>query len=214
MRSRLAVLVSGSGSNLKALIEFLDRAGERASCEVAIVLSNRADAPALDVAREHGIPARSFAATGHGEELDDLLRESRIDLVVLAGYLKKIPASVVAAYSGRILNVHPGRLPAHGGPGMYGMRVHEAVIAAGERETGVTVHLVNDEYDRGPIVAQWRIPVRPDDDANSLALRVLEMEHIIFPRIVDLVAALQQNPGGDTGTRGSRERAESAEAAH
>ena len=192
MRSRLAVLATGRGSNLKALIEFLERSGEQASCEIAVVLSNKTDAPALDLAREHGLPAGSYAATGDGRELFEILQERRIDLVVLAGYLKKIPANVVAAYSGRILNVHPGLLPAHGGPGMYGARVHEAVIAAGERETGVTVHLVNDEYDRGPIIAQWRIPVQPVDDAQSLGHRVLEVEHIVYPRVIDLVASLHR----------------------
>jgi phosphoribosylglycinamide formyltransferase 1 len=192
MRARIAVLASGRGSNLQAILDYLDRASSHASYEVAVVISNRADAPALDLARSHGISARFIDADASGATLFATLAEHRIDIVALAGYLKRIPASVVAEYSGRMLNIHPALLPAHGGAGMYGARIHEAVIAAGDRETGATVHLVNDEYDRGPIVAQWRIPVLAGDDAHSLALRVLKVEHILYPRAIDIVAALHQ----------------------
>ena len=122
----------------------------------------------------------------------ELLRKSRIDLVVLAGYLKRIPPKVIREYAGRIINIHPALLPAFGGEGMYGARVHEAVIASGTKETGVTVHLLDDEYDRGPIVAQWRVPVEPSDTADSLAARVLNVEHVVYPRVVEMVAILQQ----------------------
>lgn len=193
MRSRVAVLASGRGSNLLALIEFLRHSGELAACEIALVLSNRADAPVLRVAGAHGIPSKAFNAEDDGSELEGFLENDRIDLIVLAGYLKKIPSRVTRAYQSKILNIHPGLLPAFGGSGMYGARVHEAVLAAGEKETGVTVHLVDDEYDRGPIVAQWRIPIRAGEDAESLGKRVLEVEHAVYPRIVDMVAALTQS---------------------
>jgi len=99
---------------------------------------------------------------------------------------------VIREYAGRIINIHPALLPAFGGEGMYGARVHEAVIASGTKETGVTVHLLDDEYDRGPIVAQWRVPVEPSDTADSLAARVLNVEHVVYPRVVEMVAILQQ----------------------
>src|SRR6266542_5557936 len=192
MRSSIAVLASGRGSNLKALIDCFSRLGDAASGEIVVVLSNKADAPALDVARTAGIPAKAFALDDDGRSLGKQLEDARADLIVLAGYIKKIPATVVARYAGRIINIHPGLLPKHGGPGMYGSRVHEAVIAAGDRESGVTVHLVDDEYDRGPIIAQWRIPVHDSDTAESLAARVLRVEHAMYPRVVDLVASLAQ----------------------
>ena len=192
MRSRIAVLVSGRGSNLKALIDFLAKSGDGASCEIAAVLSSKSDAPALDFARRSGIPAESFSADDDGSELSALLDRFRVELIVLSGYLKKVPPGAVAKYAGRIVNVHPGLLPSRGGAGMYGAKVHEAVIAAGDRESGVTVHLVDDEYDRGPIVAQWRVPVNAGDDAESLGRRVLRAEHVLYPRVIDLVAALLQ----------------------
>ena len=111
---------------------------------------------------------------------------------VLAGYLKRVQSKVISEYAGRIVNIHPALLPAFGGEGMYGARVHEAVIESGAKESGATVHLVDDEYDRGPIVAQWRIPVEPSDTATSLAARVLNVEHIVYPRAIEMIALLQQ----------------------
>jgi phosphoribosylglycinamide formyltransferase-1 len=191
MRCKIAVLASGRGSNLLALIEFLTTCGSSASGEIAVVLANTPQAPALQVAAANGIRAEAFNASDDGAELGTLLAKYQVDLVVLAGYLKKIPASVVKAFPRKILNIHPALLPSHGGPGMYGARVHEAVIASGDGETGVTVHLVDDEYDRGAVVAQWRIPVRAGESAEALAKRVLEVEHAVYPRVVDMVASLQ-----------------------
>jgi len=105
--------------------------------------------------------------------------------------LKRIPPAVIREYAGRILNIHPALLPAFGGEGMYGARVHEAVIASGAKESGVTVHLVDDEYDRGAIVAQWRIPVDRSDTPDTLAARVLAVEHVVYPRVIEMVAVLQ-----------------------
>lgn len=193
MPSRLAVLASGRGSNLQAIIDHFHDLGREATARIVLVASNRADSPALLRAATASIDIARFNAADEGEELLSLLRKFRIDLVILAGYLKRIPPSVIAAFSGRILNIHPALLPAFGGEGMYGARVHEAVLAAGATQTGVTVHLVDNDYDRGPIVAQWIVPVLPGDDADSLAARVLEVEHIVFPRAVEMVAALHQH---------------------
>jgi len=192
MPSRIAVLASGRGSNLQAIIEHFDNLARERIAKVALVASNRADSPALIRAATASIDIAHFDAANDGSQLLDLLRKSRIDLVVLAGYLKRIPAKVIREYAGRIMNIHPALLPAFGGEGMYGARVHEAVIASGVKESGVTVHLVDDEYDRGPIVAQWRVPVEPLDTPDSLASRVLAVEHVVYPRAVEIVAILQQ----------------------
>ncbi len=192
MPSRLAVLASGRGSNLQAIIEHFESLARERVARVVLVASNRADAPALVRGATSSIDIASFDATDDGSQLLELLRKFRIDLVVLAGYLKRIPSSVIQEYTGRIINIHPALLPDFGGEGMYGARVHEAVIASGAKESGVTVHMVDDDYDRGPIVAQWRIPVDKSDTAESLAARVLAVEHIVYPRVVEMVALLQQ----------------------
>jgi len=192
MPSRLAVLASGRGSNLQAIIDHFENLARERVAKVVLVASNRADSPALLRAATASIDTASFNPNDDGSELLALLQKFRIDLVVLAGYLKRIPPMVIAEYAGRIINIHPALLPAFGGEGMYGARVHEAVIASGATETGVTVHLVDDEYDRGPILAQWRVRVDKSDTAESLAARVLNVEHVVYPRVVEMVAILQQ----------------------
>ncbi|MFQ5530180.1 MAG: phosphoribosylglycinamide formyltransferase [Gemmatimonadota bacterium] len=186
---RVAVLVSGSGSNLQALIDrFADPAAEP-RVEVCLVISSRSDNLALERARDAGIRCSVLPQESPDEWLAAELDSSEAQLVVLAGYMRLVPAGVVAAWRGRILNVHPALLPAFGGRGMYGRRVHEAVLKAGVGVTGVTVHLVDEEYDRGPVVAQWPVPVHVDDDADRLAARVLEVEHRLLPAVVAAVAA-------------------------
>jgi phosphoribosylglycinamide formyltransferase 1 len=192
MPSRLAVLASGRGSNLQAIIDHFDNLARERIARVVLVASNRPDSPALIRAATASIDIAPFTADDDGSELLNLLREFRIDLVVLAGYLKRIPPKVIREYAGRIMNIHPALLPAFGGEGMYGARVHEAVIASGAEETGVTVHIVDDEYDRGPIIAQWRVRVDKSDTAEILAARVLNVEHVVYPRAVEMVAILQQ----------------------
>jgi phosphoribosylglycinamide formyltransferase/phosphoribosylglycinamide formyltransferase-1 len=192
MPSRLAVLASGRGSNLQAIIAHFDSLARERVANVALVASNRADSPALLLAETASIDIAHFNANDDGSELLDLLHRYRIDLVVLAGYLKRIPPRVILEYAGRIMNIHPALLPAFGGEGMYGARVHEAVIASGAEETGVTVHLVDDDYDRGQIIAQWRVRVDKSDTPESLAARVLNVEHVVYPRAVEMVAILQQ----------------------
>jgi phosphoribosylglycinamide formyltransferase-1 len=188
MRTRIAVLASGDGSNLRAILDHFADLGDAACGEVAIVLSNRAGAGALDRARAAGVDSAVFDPRSE-DDLSRILTGRDIQLVVLAGYLRLVPPSVIARYRGRVVNVHPGPLPRFGGPGMYGVRVHEAVIAAGMRETAVTVHLVTEQYDEGPPLATWPVPVLEDDTPSVLAARVLRVEHIVFPRIIDALAA-------------------------
>jgi phosphoribosylglycinamide formyltransferase 1 len=192
MPSRLAVLASGRGSNLQAILDHFDSISRESVAKVVLVASNRRDAPALVRAATASIDIAHFDPSDDGHELLELLKKFRVDIVVLAGYLKRIPPLVIRAFAGRILNIHPALLPAFGGEGMYGARVHEAVLAAGERETGVSVHLVDDDYDRGPVIAQWRIPVGASETPDSLAARVLEVEHVVYPRAIEMVVLLNQ----------------------
>ena len=188
---RIAVLASGAGSNLESILAYLESLGRDAPAQVGLVASDRPQAGALQKARDRQITGAVLleAADPSNRELGELLAFHRIDLVVLAGYLRLVPASVVDAFTERMVNIHPALLPAHGGPGMYGMRVHQAVIDARERVSGATVHFVTHEYDRGPIIAQWPVAVLPADDARSLAARVLTVEHALYPRVIAALAA-------------------------
>jgi phosphoribosylglycinamide formyltransferase-1 len=186
MPMHVAVAVSGRGTNLEALLHAL---GPGAPARVVLVLSNRADAPALDRAAGRGIATVTLRDHADGGEWLSALERHGADLLVLAGYLKLVPAEVIDRYRGRILNVHPALLPAFGGLGMYGRRVHEAVLASGARESGATVHLVDEVYDRGAILGQARVPVLPGDDPETLAARVLEAEHRLLPAAVLAAAA-------------------------
>jgi phosphoribosylglycinamide formyltransferase-1 len=186
MTMRIAVAISGRGSNLEALFQALPRG---ASAEIVLVVSDR-DAAGLEHARRRGVPAEVLSDSGDASEWLKLLQTWRAELLVLAGYLKLIPARVIAAYRGRIINTHPALLPAFGGKGMYGDRVHRAVLASGAKETGVTVHLVDEVYDHGEVLAQQRVPVLPDDTPEQLAARVLEVEHRLLPAVVLAAAAV------------------------
>jgi phosphoribosylglycinamide formyltransferase-1 len=178
----IAVLASGAGSNFQALVDALPQG---APGRVALVVSNRADAGVMEKARRAGIATGTIAKDGEdAAALTALLRTHAIDLIILAGYLKRVPDSVVAAWRGRVLNIHPALLPAFGGEGMYGRRVHEAVLKSGARVTGATVHVVDEVYDHGPIVAQWPVPVRHGDTPETLAERVLAIEHRLLPAVV------------------------------
>ena len=185
MTMRVAVAASGRGSNLEALLRSL---GPGAPARVVLVLSDRAAAGALTLARSHGVPTQTFTDPASPDEWLAALDRAQADLVVLAGYLKLVPAGVIERYRGRIINIHPALLPAFGGRGMYGRRVHEAVLASGARESGASVHLVDEVYDRGEVLARARVPVLPDDDPDRLAARVLEVEHRLLPAVVRAAA--------------------------
>jgi formyltetrahydrofolate-dependent phosphoribosylglycinamide formyltransferase len=186
-RARIAVLASGGGSNLQALVDHFAELGERRAGDIVLVASDRRDAGALARARDAGI--RTETISPDGADLEAMLERHAIDLVALAGYLKFVPVAVTRKYAGRVVNVHPALLPQFGGPGMYGARVHRAVLAARAAASGPTVHFVDEVYDHGAVIAQWRVPVRPTDDEHTLAARVLRAEHLLFPRVVQAVAA-------------------------
>jgi len=190
-RPRIAVLASGGGSNLQALIDHLQALGDGRAADIVLVASNKSDAGALGRARAAGIPAAVIASprTPNGDAFLALLERYAIDIVVLAGYLQLVPPEVTRRYAGRMLNVHPAPLPAFGGPGMYGMRVHRAVLASGARMSGPTVHFVDELYDHGATIAHWQVPVIDGDDAHTLAGRVLRAEHLLYPRVVQAVAS-------------------------
>lgn len=192
-RARVAVLASGGGSNLHALLAYADALrdalGGARPYDVVLAASDRAGCGALDRARARGIPVAHLPAPADGGALLDTLGAHDVGLVVLAGYLKLVPAAVTRAFAGRVLNVHPSLLPAFGGAGMYGRRVHQAVLDAGARVSGATVHFVDEAYDRGAVVAQWPVPVFADDTPALLAERVLRVEHALLPRAVAAVAA-------------------------
>lgn len=186
---RLAVFASGGGSNLQAILDYLDALGPAAPADVVLVASNRASAPALDRVRPLGIATELIAQPADGAALLALLDRHEVNLIALAGYLKFIPAEVTQRWRGAIINIHPALLPRFGGPGMYGSAVHRAVIAAGDRESGATVHFVDDQYDRGAVIARVRVPVACGESAEQLAERVLAAEHALYPRALHAVAA-------------------------
>jgi len=187
----IAVFASGGGSDLQAIIDAC-KSG-RLDAKVCVVISNNSGSMALARARSEGINAFHFSPKVIG---DPVLLEKRIlasllenetDLVFLAGYLKKINPAVLRTYENRIFNIHPSMLPKFGGEGMYGMNVHRAVLQAGEKETGITIHRVSPEYDTGEIIAQRKVPVLEGDTPETLAARVLEQEHVF---IVDVLSVI------------------------
>jgi len=196
---RAAVFASGRGSNFQVLAERAAEDPDRLWSPVLLV-ADRPGIGALDLAAERGIPT-AVIPPGADEEssaqaLFPPLTEARVDMVLLAGYLRLMPASVVRRFRGRMLNLHPALLPSFGGKGMYGARVHEAVIAAGVRVSGVTVHFVDEEYDRGRILAQWPVQVLPGDTPASLQYRIQAVEHVVYPAAVrELARALQRGEG-------------------
>jgi formyltetrahydrofolate-dependent phosphoribosylglycinamide formyltransferase len=180
----VAVLASGSGTNLQAIIDGLHVRPD-VGVHVVRVIGSRPGIGALERARRHDIPTSEPPAEEEGGNwLEQELEASGADLIVLAGWLKLIPPAVVRSFRGRMINIHPALLPAFGGPGMYGRRVHEAVVKSGARVSGVTVHFVDEIYDHGAIIAQWPVPVLEGDDATRLAARVLSIEHSLLPAVV------------------------------
>jgi phosphoribosylglycinamide formyltransferase-1 len=179
---RLGFLVSGRGSNMLAILN--DCKAGKLDAEPAVVISNNATAGALEYAREAGIPEFHLSTQTHSENLDDVitdtLKSHAVDWVILAGYMKKIGSQLLEEFQGKIFNIHPSLLPEHGGKGMFGIHVHEAVLASGDTETGVTIHLVDGEYDQGRILAQEVVKVEAEDTPEELAARVLKLEHELY----------------------------------
>lgn len=193
MTLHIGILASHAGSNLKPVLESC--ATGRLDAKVCAVISNNSSAPVLEMALHHGIPAYHLSSRTEpsDEALDEAilraLTTNGVDLVFLFGYLRKLGPKTVAAYSGRILNTHPALLPKFGGQGMYGIRVHEAVLAAGEKVTGATIHLVDEQYDTGRTVAQCEVQVHEDDTPETLRDRVMASERVL---VVETLIALSQ----------------------
>jgi phosphoribosylglycinamide formyltransferase-1 len=179
---KLGFLVSGRGSNMLAILN--DCKAGKLDAEPTVVISNNATAGALEYANEAGIPAFHLSTQTHPEKLDtvitDTLKSHAVDWVILAGYMKKIGPGLLEEYQGKIFNIHPSLLPKHGGKGMFGIHVHESVLASGESETGVTIHLVDGEYDQGRVLAQEVVKVEVGDTPEVLAARVLKLEHQLY----------------------------------
>lgn len=184
MSINLAVFASGSGTTLQAIIDSIE-AG-KLDAKITIVVSNNPEAYALERAKKAEIPTYIIASKGKeniDNELSEVLKDYEIDLIVLAGYLRKIGDKLLAKY--KIINTHPSLLPKYGGKGMHGMHVHQAVIDAREKISGVTVHFVNDEYDSGSIIRQTTVPVLDTDDAESLSARVQKAEKIQLVEVLN-----------------------------
>lgn len=193
---RLAVFVSGGGSNFRAIHQ-ATLTGEIEGV-VGLVVTDKPDSAAADSARENAIEVYHYPAPNQTPAtLLQVLEDRAIDFVLLAGYLKMVPVEVVRAYPRKIMNIHPALLPAFGGPGFYGRRVHEAVLASGAAVSGSSVHFVDEQYDHGPVVAQIVVPVQPDDTPETLAARVLEQEHRLYPQVVAALCREAINWGED-----------------
>lgn len=189
---KLGFLASHGGSSMKAILDAIALGGLRASA--CVVIANNADAPALAYARAVGVPAYHLSETklGGAAEADraiaETLAQRGVELVVLSGYLRKLGPETLARFHGRILNIHPGPLPKYGGRGLYGRHVHAAVIAAGESKSGITIHVVDEEYDHGPVVARREVPVERGDTAETLAARVQAEEPSFFVETLRQIA--------------------------
>ena len=193
MELHIGFLASGGGTNMQAIIDAC-REG-RVDGVPRAVISNSSTSGALERARRAGIPGYHLSSRTHpdADALDrailEALTANEVNILCLAGYMKLLGPKTIDAYRGRILNIHPALLPRHGGRGFYGHHVHEAVLAAGDRESGPTVHVVDERYDHGPILAQIKVPVLPDDTPETLAARVLEQEHRIYPDALQAIAS-------------------------
>lgn len=189
-KRRVAIFASGAGSNAEAIIKFSLEHPD-STFRVVLIISNLATAKVHQVAERFGInniTINDKEYTDSQEYIQVLLQElsnSNIDVIVLAGYLRKVPAELVEKYDGRILNIHPALLPKYGGKGMYGMHVHKAVIESGEDESGITIHIVNSEYDKGEHLKQVRVNVLPTDTPEVLASRILAVEHSEYPLVIN-----------------------------
>lgn len=190
---QVAVLGSGRGSNFQAILDALER-GEIPNVRIRVVLSNNSGAGILEIARSNCIPAVHLSQLMFSdrdrfvEAMLTTFRDHDVNFIVLAGYMKHLDGRIIAAFRNRIINIHPALLPKYGGKGMYGMHVHEAVVANGERVTGATVHLVDEAFDHGAIVLQKQIAIERSDTPATVAAKVLQIEHEIYPQALRLCA--------------------------
>ena len=190
---RIGVLASHQGTNFQAIVSACQQG--RVQANVALLICNNSDAPVMARARKSSVPTVHLSSLTHpspdvlDESMHNHLADENIDLVVLAGYMKKLGPRVLEAYRDRIINIHPSLLPRHGGPGFYGSRVHKAVIESGDSETGATVHLVNDDYDMGKALLQEKITVKVDDTPDSLAERLQPIEHKLLIEVIQQFSA-------------------------
>lgn len=184
MRKNIAIFASGSGTNAENIIRYF---GETGTARVRLVLSNRKDAFVLERAHALGVPCEVFSKPqwDFSEEILAVLRSYEIDFIVLAGFLLRVPDVILHAYPDKIINIHPALLPKFGGKGMYGDRVHEAVVAAGESETGITIHYINEHYDEGNVIFQAKCPVLPEDSPADVAKKVHALEYQYFPVVIE-----------------------------
>jgi phosphoribosylglycinamide formyltransferase-1 len=181
--THIAIFASGSGTNAEQIMTHF---ADYKHVKVKMVLSNKEDAGVLERAEKWNVPSKTFTKAQFIEgEVQKWLEEAEINVVVLAGFVWKIPSGMVAAFEGRMVNIHPSLLPAYGGKGMFGNQVHEAVKAAGEKQTGITIHLVNENYDEGAVLFQARTAIDADDTPADIAQKVHLLEHQYFPRIID-----------------------------
>lgn len=190
--TNLAIFASGAGSNAEKIIEYFKG---NATVRVALVVCNKPTAGVLKIAEKHEIKTILIEKEGFFSQNSciEALKAHQIDFIVLAGFLWKVPDALVNAYLGKIVNIHPALLPKYGGKGMYGMRVHEAVISAGETESGITIHHVNEHYDEGNIIFQAKCSLEPGDTPEMLAQKVHALEHRYFPKVIaDLVESKPQ----------------------
>ena len=192
---KVAVCVSGGGTNLQAILDSVER-GDITNAEIALVISNKPNAYALERAAGYGIPSQVLVPKEYehreafGDALIQAMEQAQIDLVVLAGYLVILPENFVKAYEGRIINIHPSLIPSHCGAGYYGLKVHESVLARGNKVTGATVHFVDEGTDSGPIILQKAVEVKQDDTPEILQKRVMEQaEWVLLPQAAETVSA-------------------------
>ena len=180
---KIAIFASGSGSNAENIINYFKNDTENV---VKIVFCNKPDAYVLERAKRLSVPTFVFGREefSHSDLVLNELKRLDIDLIVLAGFLWKVPDAIINAYPDRVINIHPALLPSYGGKGMYGMKVHEAVIAAGEKESGITIHHVNNHYDEGAIIFQAKCEIVPGDTPETLATKVHALEYEYFPRVI------------------------------
>lgn len=181
---RIAIFASGAGSNAKKIIAHFKNSPH---VQVALVVSNKSKAGVLTIANEAGVPILLIERNlfFESDHYVNFLKEQQIDWIILAGFLWKIPARILAGWGGRIINVHPALLPNYGGKGMYGEAVHKAVLEAGDKESGITIHYVDEQYDHGAIIYQATCPVLVDDTPATLATRIHTLEHAHYPRVIE-----------------------------